>query len=503
MPWSDAFLHALRADRWEPIFLLESRPIGEFTAGRDLQLSSHRVAGYDEAIDPTRSSISHGELQIPGFTRSATSVTIGLTKDVRRRTTVGQTVVLRIGLPGWPVGEYQTVFAGVVRALRWSGGLWSLQLVDLAYGLQSRPVASTTDPRLFSALDEATTDVSGTYTPPASTLNVTSTILFDAPSGGDPYLLLVTPDTGDEPFYLTATGKTATSFTGVSGAALFNTTAVACGTTSTVQCCAYSDTHPLNTARRILVSTGTGAHGDRDIFPATWGYAIPPDLVDGDDIRAQVAASSPASGANDWAWVLSEPLDNGLDALQQFLAPGGFFVGERQGAITARAVIEPTALEVPNTWRLRDGQVEQYDAWDGNVVEARKLRFRWGDGTTYTSGATEALDTYPARWLHDVEAPAVWENTGAWGTSLDSRLRPYLLRRGERLTVRAAGLRLAAAAVGDCLELTTDQVTSRYQAEGWPFRARRTLVVGGGPDWFRGSVRLTVLAHVPGATRTL
>jgi hypothetical protein len=497
--WSDAFLDALQGDV-APIFLLESVQVGDFSGGRDLRISSHYVSGYEEAIDPPRCSVSHGELQAPSWTRTGTAYTIASTKDLRRKVRPGQVLRLRMGFRSWSPGEYQPVFVGAVRGLRWTAGRWMLSLVDLAYSLHSRFVSQTADPRLFASL-EASALVSSAYTASDTTINVDSTSDFVV-SDVDPYLLLVTPDGGEAPFFVTASGKTGTTFTGCSPGQ-FGTLAVSCGTASTITPCAYSQAHPLNIVRRILVSTGTpNAHGSRDVFPASWGYGFPTELVDGQDINAFVAASNPASGSNNWEFVQTEPADDGQSVITEFLRPGGFFLGEHQGQITARAVCDPSTVEVPNTWELADGTVEAYDAWDPSVIESRTLQMTMGSGGTWATSATEQLDTRPCREKLVIDQPSIWDNETAWGSSIDDRLRPYLLRRGERLTLRSAGLRLAPAAIGDCLRLTTDQVTSRYEVEGNAFRKRRTLVVGGGPDWFRGECRYTLLSTVPGALVT-
>jgi hypothetical protein len=116
--------------------------------------------------------------------------------------------------------------------------------------------------------------------------------------------------------------------------------------------------------------------------------------------------------------------------------------------------------------------------------------------TAYTT-ASERLETRPA--LREVSLPAqcVYTNETAWAVSIGYRLAVHLLRRGERITVRCAGFRLAGVSLGDVVELTTDQVVSRFDASGGAFRARRCLVVGGGPDWFAGVTRLTLIAHDP------
>lgn len=506
MPWSDHFLSALRGD-FNPGFLLESVAVGAFAGSRELALSSVDVPGYRSCIDPSTSSMSHGELQVPAWVRSATSITLSLTRDVRREVQRGQTVQLRVGSARWSIADYETVFVGAVRSLRWSAGRWQLQLVDLAYSLQSRPVAPDEDPRLFASLGDtaATTSLSTSYSPGDTVLDV-ATVAGAERVDGESYLLLVSPASGAEPFFLTATGTAGSNYTGCSTVGLFGTTAVAAGAGSVVATCAYQSGHPINVVRRWLVSTGTGAHGTRDKAPATWGYAIPPALVDGEDCERQIDLSSPATGTSVWAPIVTDPVDDGLSYLQQFLQPGGFFLGLRQGAITVRAVADPYAVTAPSSWSLTDGHVESYETWDAGIVEARGLQMYPGSGPgnawATAPGDLEELDTRPSRLRVSFDAPDVWDNEDEWGESIERRIGVYLLRAGERLTLRSAGYRLAGAAIGDELVLTTDQVESRYRAEGWGFSARRTLITGGGVDWFRGTCRYNVLSHVPGARRT-
>lgn len=506
MGWSDALLSALRADHVALDFLLEAVEISNFRA-TSWALSSRATPGYTACIDVGRCQITHGELQVPSWNRTATTVRIGLNRSLGNAVKPGQACALRIGLRGWAPSAFETVFLGVVRGVSWSAGQWSMDLVDLGYSLQSRWVRPDADPRLFGALDDGQTTITVAYSAGNPTIDVGDTTAFEAPTG-DPYLLLISPASGADPFLIVATGTSGgNQFTGAAGTAGYGTTAVNADVGSIVQCVGWSDGHPLQAVRRVLISTGLGGNGARDVLPTSWGYGIPYELVDGEDVGICANLSSPASGSDSWLLLATSPVDDGQAYLQEFLQPGGFFLAMRQGKITARCVVDPSQQPGPDEWRLDDSIVETYDAWDPSVVEAKRLRiaemqYLYGLApplTAYT-GASENLETRPALRETSLAAQSVYTNETAWAVSIGARLGVHLLRRGERLTVRCAGYRLAGASLGDVVEFTTDQVASRYEEAGGAFLRRRCLVVGGGPDWFAGVTRLTLIAHAPVST---
>jgi hypothetical protein len=491
--WSDRFREELLGSGWDPVYTLESVEVGDFPVPRELAISSHDLYGYDPIIDPRRCSISHGELQIPSFVRSATTVQIGVTKNIVSAVRPGTVVRLRMGRRGWLPALFDSIFVGVIRGVTWSGGQWTLSLIDLAYSLQSRWVQVGGDANIFRT--KPTTTTTGSWAPGSDLRTVITTGNDISPDGN--YYVMISPIGGGQTYFLRSAARTPSGPEWVYTLPVVPSWSPARSTTAVGSVAVpvlVSETHPLNTVRRVLVSTGAGTNGTRDVLPKQWGYGLPELLVDGDDIRAHVARSSPTSGANNWVFVAAEAVEDGGTFLTEFLSRGGFFLGQRQGKLTARAAIDPNVAETVDTWVLNDGYVETYDAWDPSIpTEAGQFTFRWGNGT-YSYTTATPIDTRPSISEFTVDVPYVFENELLWASSIGNRLRPYLLRRGERLTVRSAGFRLAGASPGDTLELTTDQVQSRYSDAGRGFDRRRCLVVGGGPDWFRGVTRLTVLS---------
>lgn len=517
MAWSNQFLDLLARDRVDLGVAVESVPVGTFTSGRELRLTTHPISGsgggdWRVVVDPVRSSVSYGELQIPSWTRSATTYTLALTEDVRRDTTRGQLVIVRVGDPAWPIGEWAQVLVGVVRGIRWSAGRWLLTIVDAAYSLQSRPTSSAEDPRLFASLhgSSARTTITANYSLPGATISVSDTSGWQREDGED-YFLRITPSGGGAPYLMGATGKTGTSFTGLYGP-LVGTVGADAFVGDYVDLVAILEGHPIDIVRRILVSTGNGptssaGNGAKDTLPAEWGYALTTDLVDGADCNAFDALTEPDTGVDTWTHVVEAAVDDGLAHLQELLRPGAFFLGIRQGQITVRGVCDPHKYEPPDVWSVSNADIESYETWDG-VVEARALLIYPGSssytaGVAYGSPVSEDVDTRPSRLYYTIEAPSIHTNELEWAAKIDDRIRAYVLRSGERLTLRHPGFALAPATIGDVLELTTDQIESRYDVDGYGYSGRRTLVTGGGPDWFRGYTRLTIASHVPTARVSL
>jgi hypothetical protein len=514
MAWSDELIDRLRSPSYSPRFLLESVEVGQFKieGARQLRISSFDVDGYEHAIAAMGNRISYGELQIPAFTATTSMLTLGLTRDVSRQVTRGLVVQLRIGFAGWPPDRFETVFVGCVRGLSYVlGSGWSLTVQDLAGSLTSRFVTSTVlagmAAGLFDNLSE-TTISGGAYSAGDPTVNVASTTGFEQSNqgGGEGYMYLVTSNTGDG-FLLLSTGKTGTTFTGTIGTALFGTTASAAANGNVVREVVYTKGHPLTLARRILVSTGTsttsaaGSNGTADLLPEAWGYALPPAFVDAGDIAKHKGLSQPASGNDDWEVVEYDRQESGSSWMAGLLAPGGYFLTMRQGAVTARCLVDVERGEAAETWRCSDDDISElsYEPFDGRQpAEYRYLRLDAADGG-FDQPSESTIDTRPVAYRREITLPYVWSNGNAICNEITARLRYYMLRVPERISIRTAGLHLAPATIGDCVRLTTSVVRSRWAEEGHDFADRPCLMVGGGPDWFRGGCQLELLAIPPSA----
>lgn len=503
MPWSNEFTGRLAESVVRPRFLLESIAVGDARPYEgDLLLSSFRAPGYLERLTG-RGSVSYGELRLGTWDRSFTSISVelrtatGLTGVTAR----GQVVQLRVGFTGWDLAEFERVFIGQVRDLKYSGGRWLLVLVDIVGGLTSRFTSDASKAALFTGLSTANVQGGG-YAAGDPTLTVGSSAGFEQSTagGGEGWLIKVTPNGGGDPFYLRA-GTLVGNVFGALTRNLYGTTDAAAAAGSDVQEVAYSSTHPINMARRILTSSGTnGANGSRDVLPARWGYNIPVGYVDEDDMEIFQDISEP-SGSTSWDLVVEDEQRDAFGWLSDWLRPGGFFLSQHQGSITCRAVTDAT-LTSPDYLLLTDDLIEtidEYSRWASDTpVEYEKYTISMMDGAVEVSVDDGTIDSRPVALEKTTEAPAIWSNTAAWGAEISQRVGLWEKRIPEVVRVTLRGFRGARVSPGSVITLKTNKIPGRFDYEGHSFaEGRDVLVLGGGPDWFATRTRLTLAALPP------
>lgn len=544
MTWTTRFLLDLQQGRLQPRFLLEDAEStslipGGHRLGGQVRLSSHDVPGpYWPVISPERSGITHGQLTPGEWTRTQGSLRLGLalrtavnpyddySKRVRSVLRRGMLVRLLVGFEGYAPADYQPVWLGVVKRLSWSqSGGWTLQCTEIVGGLTQRLTTLGSTATLFSGLTSTT--LGADYTALDDPVTLTSGTGIEHATG-ERTCLLVTPTTG-APFYLVGTLSGASLATISEG--YWNTTAVDAVTGDTVQEVAYTVGHPLQIARRILTSTGIGGNGPDDTLPERWGMAISADLVD----RADIEHFRSLLGSQAYSWDLrvTEEQPDGLRWLEDWLRAGGFFLSQHQGRITVRAIVDPT-LATPTPIYLDDsriGSIDGYETWDSDTpIEYATWRVTWGDqGTTqapdpvedpsgYAAWVAEYGDTIdglpvlgtaslsetdtasrPVLATREWEAPDVWRvdhtsaasadaQVTAWANDIPARLYQWETRIAERLEVTCAGLHTAYASIGDQAKVTIDPtiLSSRFEGSIGDFDRRPGIILGGGPDWFRG-----------------
>ncbi len=508
MAWDPAWTGRLAEETLYLRFLVESLPIGEVGAFEgDLRLASFEGAStYTHAIVVEHCRISHGTLQPGSWTRTYGSLEIGITPDVNVRpyTARGQVIALRVGLDGDELDAFERVWLGVVRNVRWDADHWVLEAAELPGALQSRFTSTASEAPLFFGLSSTT--LNGAWATTDDPLTVASGAGFERSSeAGDAYCLLVFPTTG-EPFFVLADGKTGNDFDTLTlddgSGLLFSTSAVDADDGDTVQECAYTETHPIKVALRVLESSGiAGLRGEYDLLPDSWGYGISSEYIDEQDAEYFASVIAPSSGSTQWQMVVLEEQEDGLAWLTAWLSPGGFFLALRQGSLTVRGVRSPY-LQTGGLWVeaavLTDDLIVPgtvyYDTYDPDspteygttrvIAPARSLGTGWAE--------SEAdISTRPVRSEMVRNLEADWDDN--WGEEVTSRLGPYDMRIPERLRVQLAGLSTAHVALGDFVRVSSAHVPTPRSRTDPP--DRRWLVVGGGPDWFRGVVDLELLTH--------
>lgn len=519
--WSSPeFLNQLPKAEQAPRFFLESIPGGfAYSGGHPLggivRLSSSPEDGYIECIQPDGCSMQHARLQPGTWARSHGTLTIQTSLDP---TNVGHAEEVRSCVRGQffrldvelVPGGRETVWVGVLRNVRWSmSGGFVLELVELIGGLTTRNTRDSARAPLFSGLS-TTTVATLNYVAAAASITVADSSGFERETGGT-WLIRVTPNTGD-PFYLTGAFAGAILTIAVRGA--FDTTDANADIGALVEEIAYIPRHPIHTALRVLCSTGLGTNGPYDLLPERWGLGIWTELVDHTHAviqKARLVSDQYVAYARSDA---AEP--NGLEWLAGHLQPFGLFLAMRQGQITVMAV-QSIHLYLPEA-TITDHDIAarglEHEAYDGDSpTEAGSWTSTYGtpDATAELSGdaidVVDEEDTVASRPVVDPtwEVPDVFRSSlalgitadaqiTAWSSCVPNRLSPWALRPPERVTVRLHRWTHAGLCLGDNVELQTRFLVSRLASHTFA-DGRKALVVGGGPDWFRGGMTLELLIY--------
>jgi len=358
--------------------------------------------------------------------------------------------------------------------------------------LVSRLATDASTAPLFSALvDSAAEQLTATYNPASVVLAVTDTSAAERETGGS-YLLQMFPDTGD-PFFLTATGKVAGGFTGVSLTGILGTAAV-CTAGNEVRFCAYIDEDPCDAARKVMASTGTGANGLYDKLPATWGVGVPQWVFDHDDIDLTALIVKPNGPNMEWDVYSTELQDDGLSWLQGVLSPAGLVLVERQGMVTIRAVSpsydRPYGFETVNDTEIVS--FDRHQVWDsGMPVEFAYVLVKAASSVVGTASPLEIMDSRPASAKRNIFLDYVHSNTADWEDTVADRLAPWATRLPEIVEITCAGMRLAILAPCDSLVIRSRHFTVRDRTPEPSF-----MVLCVEPDWWAGTVRI-IAAYIP------
>lgn len=508
--WAPDWPPKLAAEQLYLRFLVESLPIGEVGAFEgQLRLASFEGATtYTNAIVREYCRITHGSLRPGSWSRTYGSLEIGITGDVdvRAYTARGQVIALRVGLEGQELADFERVWMGQVRNVRWDADHWVIEAVELPAALVNRFDSDSARSLLFYNLTSTTIDMAGGFDPAGdTTLTVTSGSGFERSSeAGDRYCLLITPTTGS-PYYILADTKTGADFTDLTvgtPSPLFATLSVDADDGDSVREVAYTETHPLRIVLRLLESSGTaGKNGDHDVLPQEWGYNISNEYIDEQDTEYFRAISEPTSGSTQWQLLVTEQQEDALGWLTGWLSGAGFFLALRQGQITARAVRSPW-VQQGGLWvdaatitdeDLVPGTV-YYDTYDpDSPIEYGNSAWTTPISTlTITPEATETdIGTRPVR--EQIQRHLTYDYDDNYREITAERMSPWDLRVPERMALQTAGLGLAHVTLGDFVRVDSAHVpTPRSRTDA---AARRWLVIGGGPDWFAGICSWELLTH--------
>lgn len=341
-------------------------------------------------------------------------------------------------------------------------------------------------PALFSQAGSAQTTLSSAFTAGDTSASVGSTAGWaDLDTEGVYYFKI-----DDEIFR--ATGRTGTTFTGVTGARLGTSAAASHPSGSDVIFigCVYG--HPIEIAYKILTSTGTGTNGVFDTLPADHGLAMGIDVVSTD--LGDVTRTALSLGSWEAEFWTDAPVDDPGTWLDSFLNPLGLFITFAEGEILCRAVPDPA------TWPIRaiieDGDwcedappvQEFYDSRDS--VEYEEVEYTISTGAVVET-VTGTIRTTPAVATATVELTAIYANAIPTAQEIGSRTAGFYLGRSGVIVGELAGLFWATLAPGDVVRVTSSWMKDPAAAD-FSFTAKRCVVLAAVPDIERARVAVTL-----------
>ncbi len=450
---------------------------------------SERQAGEDTIVIGSL-SVTGEDLTLPGNTTShgGFSVSVGWASAdlVARRFSPGRLVEVQVALHtlGKVDGAFERWALGVVESVATQDdGTIVISAQGLGALLGGRHEFGS--PALFSQAGAVQTTLTSGFTSGATTAHVASTAGWADLDTESVYYFKI----GDE--IHRATGRTPTSFTGVTSARL-GTSAASHSSGSDVIFigCVYG--HPIEIAYKILTSTGLGTNGVFDTLPADHGLAIGIDVVSTDlgDV-ARTALSLGTWEAEFWSDV---PVDDPGTWLNGFLNPMGFFVTFAEGEILVRAVPNVStwpirAIITDDDWCEDAPAVQEfYDSRDS--VEYAEVDYVIETGATVET-VSGTVRTTPAVATATVDLPGLYANAVATAQDVGERTALFYLGRSGLVTGELAGLAYATLAPGDCVRVTGEWLRDPRAAD-FSFTAKTCVVLSAVPDLERARVAVTL-----------
>ncbi|NBV62363.1 MAG: hypothetical protein EBR73_15110 [Rhodobacteraceae bacterium] len=510
MAWSDDFIAAI-SDRATPLRLRYELEVTQ--AGSSPGVNGWSITSYGEG-SVTTCQIGDRGVRVVGSTLSAGSWSstlgqmevdiVGQANDLLNAVTRGTFVVLYV--QAWTGARWAREVLGygqVQQFVNQPGRLGTLIIRDLLSALRCRPTLSPGQLALFYSVTSTT--VATDYSPGDTTLNVVSTANFEQETGGSG-AVLVTPSSGDDPFIL-RWGST-------SGGVTFNlsdpstdqhgTTRTNATTGDVVASLLMVSGHPIDTARKVLHSTGGGGNGDYDTLPADWGLGLPDAWTDHDDCDLYRIATL---ATMTWEVMADAEITDPWSWLSAILARGGFYLTNRQGKITVRGALRsgrPTGMLTSRAGQtvlvITDADVESgtVEAWDEDN-ESEVYNVTAYGPTTDASAGGEDPATLPAVYRQEYDLADLAFDYGVsgdeaqWLASIVDRVAESHQRIPERYALSCGGMRMAQLAPGDQVELDLTWYGGRIAPP--PGGLLPGIVVQVSPDWGANRVSLVVLVY--------
>lgn len=467
---------------------------------------------YQEGAWSVMLMVPEGQLVFPGGIATGRPALQYAARALKR----GALVRLYIGETGAPKGDYQPLKLGRIQSIRSTApGLLQVEVWDLMAALRTRLAATVADAdekaRLFygsvGQQDTLTTDYTvgdGSFTISGS---VTDRFLLE--TGGDGAIKVVGDSTT---FYLTYTGATGSTISGLSGTGQFGTTASDAteyepgpvpppAPGNLVSSTALLEAHPLLILRSVLTSTGDGTNGARDLYPRPWGLGLPDYLLDLSSWRQLRTIIAPSAGVLAWRIIVEAEVEDPAAWIASIWNPAGIWLAVREGEIVPRAARDPNGavLLVEGTISSADllAGAPPYVEWFPAEVPVTYHRSRILDASGSQSGSTSNVTTLPSyeETTHDTSASTVSiANAANVRAEVRDRLAPWDHFVPEYVNVTLRGI--WSTAPGDIYLLDLPEVAGRLDGTVGGYDQRPAMVVRESMDLSTNSTTLT-LATLP------
>lgn len=375
------------------------------------------------------------------------------------------------GIPGMAADEFCPLALGRVHSVVVRGAVTTVRFMGPESILSSRLSTDPSSVNLFYDVNNYTT-LSADYTAGEPTISYTNDV-FQRETGGSGLVLL--EPAGGTPFYLTYTGNAGGQLTGVSALGALGSTEDDCLAGAVIRNVAYIHGHPFTTARKLLMSGGGGS--TYDTLPTSWGFAVPSDLFDNDDID-QWETFVAATGGTVWDFISLTEVEGGWPWVANNLSQGGLWLTQRRGLLTFRAIQDPdSSTYYADT--ITESDLVQADAWSMEILDPQVAEY--GGVYAECSGASQGAysgycETAPiaAKGLFYDLSAVVFENSADQMLEVVGRTTQWSTRPPEVLTLLCAGLRMSGLCPGDRVLLDLPHVRGRVTALGhrqyldWP-----------------------------------
>ena len=465
--------------------------------GPDLTLDAASLTGTGTTLSPRSWERGAGAWSVVVVLPAVMDA--GRAQDIAARLRRGALVEVLVSAGAADIGGYLRFGLGVLSAVTSTGPrVLTLEVYDLLYALRSRPYASLDgsglpQTRLFHDLAGTETTTASNWINGSSTsLTLTNAAGFET-IGGTGALRI--EDNDGAVIYLTFTGKSGNTLTGVSTTAQLGTTSsknAASGNTAISS--VYFDDHPLIIALQLLCSTGTGSNGVYDVYPVQSGFAIDQGWIDLERIRSvKREILTPETGAYDWRFAIDDPVPDGLVWLSSLLSESGIGLCTRQGQIAAWAAQSLASYDLPSftiTDDMIDGYVDVH--WYDPACKFSYNRVQI-DSAANSAESILPVTVLPARdeIIYNL-ADQIRDNEIKVRTMLAGLLADWCHYPPEvvRLTLRGA---LHGLAEGDVGTLTTARARGRLVSTSDGYSARAAMITEYHADPISGRTQITLM----------